>query len=109
MNYSTFLVKLISEPIQTKISTTSFLVQAQVQFTTKRKKKGKTQFQISLWGSLGNYFMDYYRENDYIIIQGILSFYKKQKKKRFEKNTIFTVLQLYPFILNEENDEDFPM
>lgn len=108
MQSSTFLVKLLSEPIQSLVNNNILLVEVQVQFTKRRKKKSKDQFPIFLWGYLGAYFTHYYRNGDYVIIEGILSFDKYKNKHRFQKTPFFTVNRIYPFMLIDEDliDED---
>jgi single-stranded DNA-binding protein len=102
MNSSTFLVKLLSEPIQSLVNDNILLVEVQVQFTKRRKKKSKDQFPILLWGNLGAHFIHYYRNGDYVIIEGSLSFEKYKNKQRFQKRPLFTVLRIYPFMLSDE-------
>lgn len=103
MNSSTFLVKVLSEPIQSLTNNNILRVEVQVQIAKSRKKKSKDQFPILLWGYLGKYFLHYYQNGDYLIVEGILSFRKKKKKERFEKSPLFTVLKLYPFMLIDED------
>jgi hypothetical protein len=48
-----------------------------------------------LWGNLARDVLEYYKVNDYIIIEGYLSISKKKKSKKVE----ITVLKAYPFLL----------
>jgi single-stranded DNA-binding protein len=99
MNTCSFLVKIVSAPQQRLIADNINLVETQVQFAKLRKKKSFDQIQISIWGNLGSDFLKYYRVGDYIIIKGILSFKRNQSANPFQKETIMTVIKLYPFLL----------
>jgi hypothetical protein len=61
------------------------------QFRNQIKQIAKLKF----WGNLGRDVLDYYKVNDYIIIEGYLSIAKKKKSKKIE----ITVLKVYPFLL----------
>ena len=103
MNTCNFLVKIISSPKQRIIGDNLSLVEAQIQFTKGRKKKGFEQFRLSIWGKLGEDFIKYYRIGDYIIVQGILSFLPSKGQKTYKKNAKLTVLKVYPFVLVEKD------
>jgi len=102
MNSCNLLVKLLSFPYQTYFNENISVVQVQVQFANLRNRQHNDQFEIFFWGALGVVFMEYYREGDFVIIEGCLSFDKVQKKDRFEKNSQFLVLRIFPFILVED-------
>lgn len=99
MNTCIFLVKIVSTPQQRLIADNINLVETQVQFAKLRKKKSFDQIQISIWGKLGSDFLKYYKVGDYIIIKGKLSFKRNQSENPFQKETLMTVIKLYPFLL----------
>ena len=99
MNISTFIVKLISVPKQCLIDTNISVVESQAQFPNTRKKNFLDQFKIVTWGDLSKELLNYYTIGDYIIIQGILSFEQPKIKNQYKKETKFTVINLYPFLL----------
>lgn len=101
MNFSTFIVKIVSAPKQRLISDNILVVETKVQFAKQRKKKTFDYFQILLWGNLGKGFLKYCRVGDYIIVKGILNFKKRKIGKYFRKETRMTVLKVYPFLLED--------
>lgn len=99
MNISSFIVKIISVPKQSLIETNISVVEAQVQFPNTRKKNFLDQFKVVSWGDLSEELINYYTIGDYIIIQGIISFEQPKNKTQYKKETKFTVVNLYPFLL----------
>ena len=102
MNSCCFLVKIVSRPEENIISENIITVNAQVKFAKMRKKRSFDRFQIHIWGKLGKHYIKNYRLGDYVIIEGILSFKKFYTAARIKKQTYFTVLKLYPFLLTED-------
>lgn len=105
MNYSIFIVKILTKPIQSFFSDNTSVVETTVQFSPIRKKKKETfdEFRLSVWGNVGNDLSKYYRIGDYIIIEGFLSL-RSLSDEKIDKEPEFTVLKLYPFLLS---DDDF--
>ena len=99
MNSSTFIVKIVSTPQERLIANEISVVEMTVQFAKLRKKKSSDKFQIALWGNLGKEVKKYYKLGDYIIIKGMLSFKKTERKNRIQKDIKMTVIKLYPFLL----------
>ncbi len=100
MNSCCFLVKILSLPTQISIDENLSVVKAQVQFPKKRKKKSFDQFQILVWGNLGDNLIEYYTVNDYIIVEGILSIKPNNSLKKQKKDMRLTVKKFYPFLLS---------
>jgi single-stranded DNA-binding protein len=106
MNASTLIVRILSVPEQIFFVGNLSLVKMQVQFVKIRKgKQSLGQFEISIWGNLGNHLIKYYAPGDYIIIEGILSFKKRKEGNQYQKDTKFAVSNFYPFLLSEEGPE----
>lgn len=103
MNSCNFLVKIISMPQQCLVGKDISKVEVKVQLGKLRKKKSSfNEFKITIWGNTGKYFLQFYRIGDYIIIQGILNFKRHYSKTSFQKDTKFTVIKIYPFLLTED-------
>jgi len=97
-NYIGGIVKILETPKQKFLKTNILITEFRVQFPQIRKNK---VINLIFWGKLGKDVTNYYKVNDYILIEGYLSVSKNQLKK---KNQIkITVLKLYPFILNGDN------
>jgi single-stranded DNA-binding protein len=99
MNSCSFVVKIVSKPLQRLVSKDICVVETRVQFSKLRKKKSFDQFKILLWGNLGKEFIKYYRVGDYILIKGMLHFKRIDPVNRFKKETEMTIIKVYPFLL----------
>lgn len=102
MNSCSFIVKIISTPVQRKISDDISIVESQVILGKLRKKKSFNKLQIVIWGNLGDKILKYYRKGDYIIIKGNLNLKPSStSKSTYQKTPFFTVKKVYPFLLAE--------
>jgi len=102
-NYIGCIVKILETPKQkivtNKIVTTEFRVQL-----PQIRNQTTTIAKLTFWGNLARDVVEYYKVNDYIIIEGYLSLSKKKKSKKVE----ITVLKVYPFFLTSNLvDEKF--
>jgi len=100
-NYIGGVVKILENPkeiITTKnnISMTRFRVQLPQIRQTRI-------IHLVLWGNLAKDVVNYYKVNDYILIEGYISTRQEQKIKTratLYKRIEITVLKIYPFLLN---------
>jgi hypothetical protein len=99
------VVKILESPkhkiFKDNISTTFF----RVQFPQARKA---SVVHLKFWGNLANDVLNYYKVNDYILIEGYLSLKDKktlnsplQKIKKVE----ITVFKIYPFLLTYDRSK----
>jgi single-stranded DNA-binding protein len=98
-NYIGGIVKILEEPKQKIVSTNILVVTFRAQLPQIRKTKVVT---LTFWGDLANDVMNYYKMNDYILIEGYLSFYQKRTKNlsfKREKKVHINILRVYPFLL----------
>nr|YP_011005428.1 hypothetical protein V2478_pgp124 [Choristocarpus tenellus]WAM62291.1 hypothetical protein [Choristocarpus tenellus] len=72
MNYSIFVIKIISNPIY-KIYGEEKMIETLVKFPSFSQKKCYDKVQLNFWGNHRNDFLEYYRLKDYLIIEGIIS------------------------------------
>jgi len=100
MNYTSFMVKIIGKPEQSffdnNISVTEMLARF-YQFQDNSCNVCK----LSIWGNLSHDVMQYYKLNDYLVVEGYIS----QRNSNFEEYNITTdievsVIKIYPFALN---------
>ena len=100
MNYTSFMIKIISEPEQSffedNISVTEILAKFYQQ-----QENSYNICKLSIWGSLSSDVMQYYQLNDYLVVEGYIS----RRQSNFENDKIMSdieicVFKMYPFALN---------
>ena len=96
MNYISCIVKILENPVQKVFNKNIAVTQFRVQLPQVRNN---TIINLVFWGKLSQDVADYYKINDYIIIEGYFSFCNKGKVQNFKKVEI-TVLKVYPFLLS---------
>lgn len=110
MNYSIFIVKLVNNPEQSFFEDDTALTEVWVQFPQFLNQNYIDTFKISAWGNLAYDLNKFYKFNDYVLIEGFLSLkenYQQTYHIKNEKHIEFTVVKLYPFILNNFKNENF--
>jgi len=106
MNYSTFIVKFITSPEQSFFEDDTSVTEVLVQFAENTNETYVDTFQISVWGSLAYDVKKYYKINDYLIIEGYLSFsenYSESLINDIDNEIEFTVNKIYPFVLKSDS------
>jgi single-stranded DNA-binding protein len=100
------IVRILDAPrlsfVQKKISRT----EVRAQFPQVRNEQAITIIKLVFWGDFAHDIVNYYRINDYILIEGYLSFRKTDIKN--SNNTILrqieiTVFKVYPLFLHGES------
>lgn len=100
MNYSSFIVKIIEQPIQQYFKEDILMIEMLVKFSQFKEQKPKKTFRIFIWGDLGNDVLKYYRINDYIIIEGYISLTNSFQENNFSSlnsQITISVRKIYPF------------
>ncbi len=100
MNTSIFIVKIISQPIQSFFIGDISIVELIVEFP-KVKKKSFQDIRLSIWGDLGGDICKYYQIGDYVIVEGFLSLRTNVSDSSLDTESEFTVIKFYPFLLAE--------
>lgn len=95
MNEAVFVVKVIDKAIHLNYNEYE-AIQIKVQFPVLRQKDSRSELTLLLWGDYRNDFLKYYKVQDYLIIQGILTL-KGYKNGENEPKVI--VKRIYPFLL----------
>ncbi len=94
-NYIGGIVKILETPkkkiLKKNISVTEFRVQLP-------QVKSTRVINLVFWGNLACDVANYYKVNDYILIEGYLALSKKQVLKKVE----VTVRNVYPFFLSHD-------
>jgi single-stranded DNA-binding protein len=95
-NYIGAIVKILETPKQ-KLLKIIFVTRISSSITSSSKY---SNCKFSFWGNLANDVANYYKTNDYILIEGYLSLRKRKTKnsnRKILKSVEITVLKVYPF------------
>ena len=109
MNYGSFIVKILEKPFLTSFDTTNPVTQFTVQIPQLKYDGESTIIQVFIWGPLADAIAQYYRLNDYIIIEGYLFICRNLFNfiSNSDYNNQFGVeisaCKIYPFALNFES------
>ena len=93
INYFSGVVKLLENPSQRFLINNTLMIKFRVQLPQARKTK---LVNLIFWGNLASDVSNYYKMNDYIIIEGYSGLTSKLNSKRVE----ITVFRIYPLVLN---------
>jgi single-stranded DNA-binding protein len=105
MNYVGGIVRILETPKLDLINNTINRTEFHVQVTQIRKKQALTIIKLVFWGDFAYDVANYYRINDYILVEGYLAFKKKELdnvSSKTLKNLEITVFKVYPLFLNSE-------
>jgi hypothetical protein len=102
MNYTSFIIKIITKPRYTLCDQKSPLTEAIGKFYQFRNNSHAI-CKLSFWGRAGYEILKYYKTSDYILVEGYISF----RQSTFEKFNIITDIELsifkvYPVALTGE-------
>ena len=96
------IVKILENPKETIISNKTTVVKCRGQLAQIRNTWIVT---LVFWGNLAREVNNYYKINDYILIEGYLSFRDKKEEdlnKSTPKSVEVSVLKVYPFLLSSD-------
>ena len=99
-NFVSGVVKILETPKQKVINKNIVVSCFRVQFPQVRNN---SIVHLTFWGNLARDVVNYYKINDYVLIEGYLSVNNKNdqnQKNKFLKKMDITVLRTYPFLLN---------
>lgn len=96
MNHALFVIKVIEHPIHLVYGEYETL-EIKVEFPVPRQKNSKHELSIVLWGGHRDDFLKYYKVQDYLIIEGIITI---NSYKNGDPEVRITAKKLYPFLLN---------
>ena len=104
MNYTFFLVKIISKPEQSFFKEKKALTEVTVKYIPVSKKFNCVDtFTMSIWGTLSYDIIKYYNINDYVLVEGFISIRNTNFKNETyikDKQIDLSVLKVYPFLFN---------
>jgi single-stranded DNA-binding protein len=99
-NYFGGIVKILETPKEIIFNNKTQSIKFRVQLPQIRKTRIVT---LTFWGNLAHDIKNYYKINDYIIIEGYISMFEHYTKNvtlQPQKKIQITVLKAYPFLLN---------
>ena len=91
MNHAFFIVKVVKSPIHLMYKEYE-TVEIKVEFPILRQKNSKNEIVLLLWGEHRTDFLKYYKIQDYLLIEGIITLKSNSEIK-------VTVKRLYTFLL----------
>nr|YP_009182481.1 hypothetical protein MOGBL162 [Costaria costata]ALF63025.1 hypothetical protein MOGBL162 [Costaria costata]QWK43900.1 hypothetical protein [Costaria costata]WAM62544.1 hypothetical protein [Costaria costata] len=92
MNHAIFVVKIIEKPIHL-ICKEYQSMEIKVKFPAPRQKDSINKLTLLIWGNYKSDFINYYKAQDYLIIEGILTSQSSVNEVKV------IVKKLYPFLL----------
>ena len=98
-NYIGAIVKILETPKEKRINNNILVVTFRVQISQVRQSR---IIKLVFWGNLARDVINYYKINDYILIEGYLALTSQpdsEKTTKFLKSPEITVLKVYPFLL----------
>lgn len=95
MNHAIFVVRMIGKPTHL-IYKEHETIEIKVQFPTVRQKESRSELTLIIWGEDRNDFLKYYKVQDHLIIEGILT---SKGYKDGENEAKVIVKKIYPFLL----------
>ena len=105
MNYSTFIIKILGKPEQSFFDDNIAVTEIIGKFGQfqNNNKNSDTIIHLSIWGNLAYDAIKYYKENDYVIVEGYISLRKPIFEELYntnKKQVELSVFKIYPFSLN---------
>ena len=105
-NYIAGVVKILESPKKKLIRNNILMTKFRAQLP---QLKGTTIIELKVWGNLASDLSNYYKMNDYILIEGYLSLHDKKNTNQVtqtSKKIVITVSKLYPFLLTYDRENN---
>jgi hypothetical protein len=100
ISYIAEIVKILETPKQKLINSNTFVIK----FRAQLSQFDKTQIiRVFIWGNLADAVLNYYKINDYILIEGYSSLRDNlisDMNRTSVKTITITVVTVYPFLLS---------
>jgi single-stranded DNA-binding protein len=104
-NYIGTIVKILEKPKNKTIENNISITEVRAQLPKIRTRKNGI-IKLIFWGKLAVDFQEYYKTNDYIMIEGYLSVQTKPISNLMKQNlkkVEVTVFKVYPFLLKDHS------
>lgn len=100
-NYIGGMVKILETPKQKKLKNNVFAVSCRVQFAQDKTTRILT---LTFWENLARDVVTYYKKNDYLLIEGYLSFRNKKNLNSTKAKKIeITVIKAFPSLSSQNS------
>ena len=99
-NFMAGIIKILESPKEKVWNNNTISVEFRAQLPQIRQNQ---MVKIAVWGNLAHDVLNYYKINDYILIEGFVSLRSQSllsSKGQQSKKVEITVLRLYPFLLS---------
>ena len=102
MNYTSFIIKIINKPHYTLFDQKIPLTEVLGKFYQFRNNS-HTICKLSFWGYTAYEVLKYSKTNDYLLVEGYLSF-RSYKFKKFDMPTDIelSIFKVYPFVVKSK-------
>ena len=100
MNYIGAIVKILETPKQKFLNSNTLVIKFRAQLPQVRQIQ---IVKLVIWGNLAHAVGNYYKINDYILIEGYASIRENiisNENNKSRKEVTITVLKVYPFLLS---------
>jgi hypothetical protein len=100
--YFSGIVKILETPNNYSLNSQTQVTQFRVELPQKRKN---SIISLLVWGNLGRKVQEFYKRDDYILIEGYSSIRSKQivgLDLKNSKQVFLTVIKVYPILLNPD-------
>jgi len=99
MNHGIFIVRVIENPIDL-IYNENLVLKILVQFAKTNKKTFRNEISLLLWGGFREDFLNLYKIQDYLLIEGIITSTSKGYISNTDEEVKLIAKRVYPFLLN---------
>jgi single-stranded DNA-binding protein len=106
MNYVGCIVRILETPVLNFVGNKISRTEIRAQFPQVRNEKAVRIIKLVFWGNFAHDIINYYRINDYILVEGYLSFRKAEianSDNQTLKQIVISVFKVYPLFLQSEN------
>lgn len=106
MNYIGAIVKILETPKKKLINSKTLVIQCRVQLPQVRKGPKFRIIKLMAWGNLAHAILNYYKVNDYILIEGYSSLREKRTSNinnKYFKQVTITAFKVSPFLLSKKS------
>jgi hypothetical protein len=97
MNYIGAIVKILEVPKEKLINSNTLVIKFRAQLPQVRKDR---VVKLVFWNNLALAVRNYYKVNDYILIEGYTSIRKNSTSNKSLKKVTISVVKVYPLLLN---------
>lgn len=101
MNYISCIIRIIEIPRRKFTYNKIPVIKFKVEIVGTRYNQINSIVNAKIWGKLAYELINYYRINEYLLIEGYLSqdnTLSLNTALRYKKNTTITIFQIYPYL-----------